>query len=420
MVLYSSESLSVPVPQISLLDLLSAVPLETLIGKEAAIAILIPDSYLSEIQLTDSASEALAMQRLLTVVHLCSTVTIVWEPAAARRVLASPSVHPLAGLTLCLNGVEHKLPIDNLRDKRLTLEKARSTVLKHRLQADMFADSQMIVCVDHRGFPPPLDLYGKDSGQLLGEDQFESFVDDLLSQHSLGRLDGPAMAKRRLPTAVIIRELIQNSDDHGKTNVDGEPLKPNSLRGLVIKRVMQKRIMPTKEALKDSAPLACLELSVFDSGIGYYDSYRRQLTRGQARGNAVIVGESQVDILRQYPLGPDVPMEVERAILLKCLGRHSDSSIPDPRPGHRGMGLYEVLRATQFMGGLFEVRTGRFHGYRSFLKGDWQTQLEPHTSMTRPGKPKPSLLDFTQPMLTRPTLQEQLIGTVVRVVIPLS
>lgn len=404
--------------QISLLDMLGGANLAELVGSAKVIGLAIPDSYLNDLLIKDSAFEVLAIQRLLTLAQRCELIIVRWEAAVARRVLASPAVHPLAALTICLSNAEHELPTDILRDPSLTIERSRINLLKHRLSADMFSDSQMLVCADRRRFKLPSDLYD-DAGRLRGEEEFESFVDDLLSKQSLGALDYAAMSRRRTPTAITIRELFQNTDDHAKTNEIGEPLRPNSLRGLVIKRVFQPRKIPEKNA-KDSGPVPCLEISIFDSGIGYYDSYRRQLLRGQARGEPVAVGEKQADTLRRFSLGPDVPIDVEYAILLKCLERHSSAEIPDSRPGHRGMGLYEVLRALQHMGGLFEVRTGRLHGYRSFLQGDLKLQLEPSTSLTKPGRPKPSLLDVEQPMLRRPTSQEQLVGSVIRIVVPLQ
>lgn len=381
---------------ISLLQLLGGDSVEALMAGADNVDLLVPDAYLSDERLADASLEALAIQRLLTLASRSTSLMIRWEASVARRILASPAVHPLAALTLCLHGAQHHLPLDQGRDPRLTTDKARSMLLKHRLQVDMFSDSQVLVCVDHEKPSLPADLYDVNDARLLGEDQFESFVDDFLTSHYTSRLDATRLASRRLPTAVMIRELIENTHDHARSDISGRALKPNGLRGLIVKRVLQERRLPSREASAHGTPLPCLELSVFDSGIGYYESFVRA------------------------PLGPEVPIAVERDVLLKCLARHSDVSLPDERPGHRGMGLYEVLRALQRVGGLFEVRTGRIHGYRSFLQGEWKLQLEPESSTTRPGMPKPVLLDMTNRMLTRPTPVEHVIGAVVRVVVPLT
>jgi hypothetical protein len=134
-----------------------------------------------------------------------------------------------------------------------------------------------------------------------------------------------------------------------------------------------------------------------------------------------MVGDKQADTVRRFGLGSHVPVEVEYAIVLKCLGRHSENAraIPDSRPGHRGMGLYEVLRALEAMQGMLEVRTGRIHGYRSFLEGELRLQLEPGTSETKPGMPKASLLDVDRKVASYPLPRELVRGSLVRVVVPL-
>jgi hypothetical protein len=224
------------------------------------------------------------------------------------------------------------------------------------------------------------------------------------------------LSKLRMVLAVILRELLENTDDHAKTDFEGRVLKPNSIRGLVVKRILENRRFPSLTANK-LPPLPCLEFTIFDSGIGYYNSYRRQLLLGQARGEPVVVGDKQADTVRRFELGPNVPVETEYAIVMKCLERHSEHvrAIPDPRPGHRGMGLYEVLRALKMMQGMLEIRTGRIHGYRSFLEGELRIQLEPETSDTRPGMPKASLLDVDRKVTSYPFPRD-----LVRVVVPLA
>jgi hypothetical protein len=262
-------------------------------------------------------------------------------------------------------------------------------------------------------------LYDSSTKKLRRDDEFEAFVDDLLFAQRGSNFPAEQIPKFRLPLAVILRELLENTDDHAKTDFDGAILKPNAMRGLLIKRINEQPRLPTAAA-GNKAAVPCLEFSIFDCGIGYYNSYRRQLLRGQARGEPVKVGATQADIIRHHELGPNVPLMTEQAILLKCLERHSENAIPDSRPGHRGLGLYEVLRAVKMMQGLFEVRTGRLHGYRSFLQGELRLQLEPETSKTRPGMPKASLLDVRGKYVTRPTAQELVRGSVVRVVVPLE
>jgi hypothetical protein len=83
------------------------------------------------------------------------------------------------------------------------------------------------------------------------------------------------------------------------------------------------------------------------------------------------------------------------------------------------MGLYEVLRALQLLRGAIEVRTGRIFGYRTFMEGDLKFKMEPATSLTRPGMPKPQLLDVERRIVTVPTRHELLVGSSIRVIVPL-
>lgn len=402
-------------PTLSLLDFATVSPLP---AAAREVIIEVPDGYLRDEKFELPGVEGLAIQRLLTLAQRTESLQINWSAVAARRVLSSPAVHPLAATALCLNNTSHSCREDSTFGDA-EFGRARQSLLGYRLAADMFSERQTLICLDHEKPSLPFDLYEPSTKQLRRDDEFESLVEDLLfAQREAGR-SGERLQKFRLPLAVILRELLQNTDDHARTGFDGGVLKPNAVRGLLVKRIMQERRLPTLKAGGDP-PVPCLEFTVFDSGIGYYNSYRRQLLRGQARGEPVQVGDKQVDIIRRFELGPDVPIEAEYAILLKCLERHAEKSIPDPRPGHRGLGLYEVLRALKMMQGMFEVRTGRIHGYRTFLKGELGLQLEPETSEARPGMPKASLLDVSSKYLPRPTPQDLVRGSLVRVVIPLA
>jgi hypothetical protein len=396
-------------------DLATTAPLpET--GRDVFIEV--PDSYLSDKRFELPGVEGLAIQRLITLAHDAASLKVFWHTAAARRLLDSPSVHPLAAVALCLNNAEHALPEDAKLPSN-SFESARKRLLSHQLAADMFSDRQALICLDFERPSLPSDLYEPSTRRLRPEADFESLVDDLVyAQHGAG-FKAEMLSKLRMALAVILRELLENTDDHAKTDFEGSVLKPNSIRGLLVKRILETRRLPNRTAI-NLPPVPCLEFTIFDSGIGYYNSYRRQLLRGQARGEPVVVGDKQANTVRKFELGPDVSVETEYAIVLKCLGRHSEKAIPDLRPGHRGMGLYEVLRALKMMQGMLEVRTGRIHGYRSFLEGELRIQLEPDTSETRPGMPRASLLDVDRKLAYFPAPRELVRGSVVRVVVPLA
>lgn len=386
----------------------------------SSVVIEVPDAYLTDDRFKLPGIEGLAIQRLITLAHNAASLTVVWHPVAARRLLDSPAVNPLAAVALCLNNAEHIASVE-AKLAANAFEQARAKLLSYQLNADMFTEAQLIVCLDFDRPNLPVDLYDPFTRRLRSESDFESLVDDLVFAQRGAGFKAEKLSKLRIALAVILRELLENTDDHAKTDSDGKVLKPNSIRGLLVKRIEETRRFP-KRSKANLRPVPCLEFTVFDSGVGYYNSYRRQLLRGQARGEPVVVGDKQSDTVRKFDLSPDVTVEVEYAVVLKCLGRHSENAenIPDPRAGHRGMGLYEVLRALKMMQGMLEIRTGRIHGYRSFLDGENRIHLEPDTSETRPGMPKASLLDVDRKVTTYPSRREIVRGSVVRVVVPLA
>lgn len=400
--------------ELSLLDFATNFSMPILGGE---VVVEVPDAYLTDERFEHPGIEGLAIQRMLTLANSAEYLNFIWSASAAKGVISSPAVYPLAAVALCLKNASHRCIGDDSISSN-DFSRAQQRLLNHRLNSDMFSDRQALICLDYQNPSLPYDLYDESSKRLRREDEFESFVEDLLFAQKGAGFQSNRLLNFRLPLAVMLHELVENTDDHAKTNYDGTVLRPNAIRGMLIKRIFQSRRLPTRDAEK-SPPIPCLEFTVFDSGIGYYNSYRRQLLKGQARGAPVEVGDKQAEIIRKHELGVDVPVDVEYAILQKCLSRHSNNSIPDPRPGHRGLGLYEVLRALKMMEGMFEVRTGRIHGYRSFLSGEIQLQLEPETSRDRPGMPKASLLDVTDRFSHKLTPQPLVRGTVVRIVVPL-
>jgi hypothetical protein len=104
----------------------------------------------------------------------------------------------------------------------------------------------------------------------------------------------------------------------------------------------------------------CFEASIFDSGIGYFASYTRD------------------------PLQPQTDLKLEWQVLHNCLERHYFPQLADGRPGHRGMGLYEVLRALQVLKGRIEFRTGcpTRSGHPSMAIAAWGNDRYPAQSIS--------------------------------------
>lgn len=368
------------------------------------ILVKVQASYKSEFDLPDAVPEVIAIQRLITVARLGIPIEAVWDHNIAEEAMKAPSLFPLLSVLLCLDVKRHAI-----RDSGGTLTPAdvqlsRKMIYQFRPMADMFSDSQVFICADSRGHGRPRSLYNSD-GSLVSRSNFETFVERLLSAQ-IGINAGTAQAvKFSQNVSTIIAELFENTDIHGKQDADGIPFKTNGIRGMLFKRIklpLKRSIRSDRRTMQieDAQPLA-LEISVFDSGIGYYGSYRRA------------------------ELSSSVTLTEEWAVVHKCLERHyahdeTVSFTKDALQGHTGMGLYEVLRALQFLKGKFEVRSGRTYGFRTFLEGDTQFFLESSASETRPGMPKPVLLDHGLKFVRIPTANEQLVGSSVRVLIPLN
>jgi hypothetical protein len=136
---------------------------------------------------------------------------------------------------------------------------------------------------------------------------------------------------------------------------------------------------------------------VFDTGMGYLQSFTRQ------------------------PLTDQTDLGLEWKVFHNCLERHHDPELRDLRAAHRGMGLAEVLRALQDMEGRIEIRTGRLFAQRTFLPGELQALMAPFSSpMAHRRQPVPKMLDYQKKYVGVPTKHDPVVGTAVRVIVPLK
>jgi len=381
---------------IQVAEFFTAIPLHSVVGTARRVTIHISLEEILSIASGDFP-EAIAIQRLLTLANFCSELTIEWGASASFRVFSSPSLFPFFAVLLCVENAEHRTVISEFGHSRTSNKdaaKARKLLLDYRLKVDAFMDCQIVVCADSLGRGYPLDLYAS-AGILNNSVEMEALVEDLMVRHlPLGVNQSKSFRLREI-LGVIVSELFENTDIHGRRDLDGKPISKNAIRGLILKRVQRIAKEKTDTGKTTSVRLDYLELSIFDSGTGYYPSFKR------------------------LPLNDDTSIKEEWEVVHMCIARHVSANLPDSRPGYRGMGLYEVLRALKEAAGYIEFRTGRVHAFRTFLMGDMRMQLEPRTSDTRPGMPKPVLLDAEKQYLTIPTMQEKLTGSSVRVLFPL-
>ncbi len=294
-----------------------------------------------------------------------------------------------------LQGVTHKLVgLDSSKSEQM-LTAARNGVLRHRLIKDLFSPSQLLLCADSRGYGRPEQLYLPRGGALRPRSHFETLVQEVLATELKATGDMAKQFKWASSLGVIVAELFENTDVHAMTDLGGTRFRTNAMRGLIFKRT--KITVPMRD---DSRKLVevekdCLEISVFDTGLGYFRSFTRS--------------EDKHDIAFEW------------RVLHKCLERHFDEDISDPRPSHRALGLAEVLRSLQTLTGRIEIRTGRTFGYRTFIEGQLQAQMQPPGSeWSRFRWPRPRLLDMSKRVVAVPTAHEDIVGSAIRVIIPLS
>jgi len=370
-------------------------PLGDLKQSTAGIELLVPENYEELVLSPELSGEVFAIQRLLAISRLRIPLTVSWAPSISRRLIEIVQLQPLLGVTLMLQGVTHKLAGFDASQSEQVLSAARDGVLKHRLINDLFSPSQLLLCADSRGHGRPEQLYLPRGGALRPRSHFETLVQEVLATELKATGDTAKQFKWASSLGVIVAELFENTDVHAMTDLGGARFSTNAMRGLIFKRTKITVPMRDDDRKLIEVKKDCLEISVFDTGLGYCRSFTRS--------------EVMQDI------------NFEWRVLHKCLKRHFDEEIPDHRPAHRALGLAEVLRSLQALTGRIEIRTGRTFGYRTFIDGELQAQMQPPGSeWSRFRWPKPMLLDMEKKVVAVPTTHEDIIGSAIRVIIPLN
>lgn len=364
------------------------------------VVLVVPSDFDEQLGASNGTfGEIFAIQVTLTLVRSNVSLSISWSSANAGKLIGSASTQPLIAVLISIEGAEHRLDkaaADAEFSKLLTT--SRKSLSNYRLQFDLFSDRQIVLCTDSRGYSYPPDLYQKDA-RLRSREDFEGLIHDILVGQIPNQSESTEAYRFSSALGVIVAELFENTHIHGRFDLSGALLKPNAMRGLVFKRI--KVELPATAILEGRTRTTtqiqdCLEISVFDTGVGYLQSFTRE------------------------PLSDATTLEFEWKILHNCLERHHDPEIKDLRPSHRGMGLAEVLRALQQLQGRIEVRTGRLFAQRTFLPGELQAQMKPLSSpYAYRRQPIPKMLDYQKKYVGVPSQHDQVIGTAVRVIIPL-
>lgn len=375
-----------------------AHPLSQLVADAEIVTLEIPDDYEAVIANPGLPGEVFAIQRVLTLARSGIPLRVVWSAKIAKKAQGSAPIFPLLAVLLTLQGAQHELQGASRSDTDIFVAAARKGISQYRLMSDLFSASQVLLCADSRGQSRPADLYESATGQLRRREDFETLVIDVLSKQLDTSVKQTNAFRNAAALGVIVAELFENTDLHGRFDVNGAPLTPDAIRGVSFKRV-KITLMGAKGSAKNTpAPTVdCLEVSVFDTGIGYFSSYTKQ------------------------ELNKSTGLDFEWKVLHNCLERHYFAGVEDKRPSHRAMGLAEVLRALQALKGRIDVRTGRLFAYRTFMDGDLQAQMEELSSpLAHFAFPKPKMLDVEKKYLAIPSEHEEVIGSAVRVVVPLA
>ena len=365
---------------------------------EGRVDLEIPADYEQLSSSAGSAGEVFAIQRLLSLARNRTPINVRWPLDLLTRMPTVASLHPLLAVAASLQGATHEAAGIGVEQVDDLLARARRQIFTYRLRGDFFTDSQVLLCVDARGHGRPLDLYDRSSNGLRSREDIETTVLGVLSP----QLNSAETASQKFALAgalaVVVAELFENTHLHGRLDSAKTPVGPDAMRGLLFRRI--SATLPEHQRsgrLVAARDVPGLEVSIFDSGIGYFASYMRQAL------------DSSTDLAEEWK------------VMHKCFARHFHPELVDHRQRQRGMGLYEVLRALQELKGSIEVRTGRLFAYRSFFEGELLPQMRPPSGpWAQINLPKPVLLDVQNRLAPRPTANDAVVGAAVRIVVPLA
>ncbi|WP_295380821.1 hypothetical protein [uncultured Pseudacidovorax sp.] len=354
----------------------------------------IPENYVELAGQPDLPSEVFLIQRLLTIARQDVVVGIEWSGRIAGRLQESASLYPLLAVVISLTGARHSIESLSQEQADALVSAARKSIARYRLTADLFSDSQIALCADNLGLSRPRDLYEAGSGTVARRENFETMMLDVISRLLGSSVESAVAFRNARALGVIVAELFENTHMHARFDLSGRPLGPNAMRGLVMKRIQLAR--PAGSGGQPST-VDCLEILIFDTGVGYYPSYTRQ------------------------PVTVETNLTEEWKVLHNCLERHYYPELEDSRAAHKAMGLAEVLKLIQALQGRIEIRTGRLYAYRTFMSGDLQAQMEKRSSrFAHIAWPRPKMLDVAKRYIAIPSQHPTVVGSAVRVVVPLS
>lgn len=339
---------------------------------------------------TDGLSNVFLIQKAISLMNRSSDVVLQWDDEPFKLFVQAPNSYPLLACFILHSNITH---IANNPTFAFPLKSIRSTIHLARVKFDWFSEPKALLCADHLGLGRQRELYASEAAtSIRPREDFEALVFPYVEALLAVDVNEQNIFRWREAFTSVIYELFENTDLHGRTDETGLVLE-TSIRGILFKEVL----VPPYQPVRGKTPnlIRCLEISIFDGGVGYFS--KRTQTR----------------------ITDDVPIKDEWTAMHLCLSTHLEfSGAIQVGKGQHGIGLYEVLRALKFLNGAIEFRTGRLHAYRSFFPGDLTLQMESNDS-NRPNMPKPVLLDYQEKYIPKPTQQPEVVGTAVRVLVPI-
>jgi hypothetical protein len=375
--------------------------LRAICDDKSPVTLSVPSDF--DKQLGDSKGtfgEVFAIQVALTLARSGVPLLVSWDANSVTTLMESAATQPLVAVLVSMQGARHQTK-EGMADSDLhkLLLASRKSIVGYRLKADFFSDRQIALCADSRGYSYPPDLYEAET-HLRSREDYEGLIQDVLVGQLANLSEAADSYRFSSALGVIVAELFENTHIHGRFDLAGAMLKPDAMRGLMLKRIkfdLPVTVTVDGRTKGTTQVQECLEVSVFDTGMGYMQSFTHQ------------------------PLTDQTDLGLEWKVFHNCLKRHHDQDLGDTRAAHRGMGLAEVLRALQELEGRIEIRTGRLFAQRTFLPGELQALMAPYSSRwAHRRQPIPKMLDYQKKYVGVPTQHDRVFGTAVRVIIPLK
>jgi len=227
-----------------------------------------------------------------------------------------------------------------------------SQTLESSVDNSVWGHRTFLPCVDHstKAFITP---FYHSNGQFRGRSEFRRFAEVLFRSRSRKFVEANRNVVHGL--GAILYELLHNTHDWARTDVDDSPVK-KSIRGVLFTRLHLPKESIAKAAGDNSAIAQYMhstaaqgpgqyidlaELSVFDAGPGLAARW--------------LANDEDENV--------DLSVSDEHQACIACLGVHRTTS----SDAYRGVGLFDVMNTLSELSAMVRVRTGRVAMFRDFI-----------------------------------------------------